>query len=82
MTCYNQGMWRAKGGRTLGYYCFNLSPKSRLNESDMKAVGIGIPSDVGEWICKQLRGQLPDESETPNKLEDYLKQSCRKLNMQ
>ena len=72
-------MWKPKGKRTLGYYCFNLS-RSVLTESDMKAVGIGVPSDVGDWICKQLREQI-HESDTADELEKYFKHSCRKLNV-
>lgn len=75
---YSQGIWKPKGKRTLGYYCFNLSQTTCLKESDMKAVGIGVPSDVGKWICKQLREDIC-ESDTADKLEAYFKHSCRQL---
>ena len=73
-------MWKPKGKRTLGYYCFNLS-QSRLDEGDVKSVGIGVPSDVGEWICKQLREEIHEE-EIADKLEMYFKRSSRKLKVQ
>ena len=79
MKCFNQGMRTSNGSRTLDYYCFCLSPKFKLNESDMKAVDIRVPSDVGNWICERLREQLPKESKTPDRLENYLKRSYRGL---
>ena len=78
MKCFNQGIRTSSGNRTLDYYCFCLS-QSKLTESDMKAVDIRIPTDVGNWICDRLREQLPKESETPGRLEKYLKQSYRGL---
>ena len=66
-----------KGKRTLGYYCFNLS-KSTLDKRDVKAVGIGVPSDVGRWICSQLRDEL-HENDTAKQLEAYFSHSCRRL---
>ena len=77
---YGQGMWAPKGKRTLGYYCFNLS-QSRLEEKDVKAVGIGVPSDVGDWICNQLREEI-HESDTAEKLNKYFKKSSRQLRVQ
>ena len=73
-------MGKPKGKRTLGYYCFNLS-QSSLKESDVKAVGIKVPSDVGDWICKQLREEI-HEGEIADKLEEYFEKSSRKLKVQ
>ena len=70
-------MWVPVGKRTLGYYCFNLH-KSTLDEKDMTAVGIKVPSDVGEWICKQIKDEL-HESDTAEQLKAYFSQSCREL---
>ena len=67
-----------EGRRTLGYYCFNLH-KSTLKDEDMTAVGIGVPSDVGEWICRQIRDEL-HEIDTAEQLKAYFGRSCRKLN--
>lgn len=66
-----------EGKRTLGYYCFNLS-KSTLDDEDVKAVGISVPSDVGEWICQQIRDEL-HEIDTAEQLKSYFSRSCRKL---
>ena len=76
---YDQGMWKPQGKRTLGYYCFNLN-KSRLKERDIKAVGIGVPSDVGSWICKQIREEI-HKDDIADKLEEYFKRSCRKIEL-
>ena len=70
-------MWKPKGRRTLGYYCFDLN-QSSLTENDMRAVGVGVPRDVGNWICKQLRDEI-HVRDTADKLELYFEQSCRKL---
>ena len=73
----DQCFWKPKGKRTLGYYCLDLSG-STLHESDMRAMNIGVPSDVGGWICQQLREDLC-AYDTANKLEEYFKKSCSKL---
>jgi hypothetical protein len=44
----------------------------------MRAVNIGTPSDVGGWICQQLREELR-AYDTAQKLEAYFKRSCREL---
>ena len=72
-----QCFWKPERKRTLGYYCLDLG-SSTLNESDMRAVNIGTPSDVGAWICQQLREEL-HEYDTAKKLAAYFKRSCKKL---
>ena len=76
---YGQGMWTPKGKRTLGYYCFNLSHSS-LEEKDVKDVGIGVPSEVGDWICKQIREEIHND-DIADKLQDYFKRSSRKIKL-
>ena len=65
------------GKRTLGCYSFDLS-RSILSEADMRAVNIGVPSDLGIWLCRQLREEFR-ACDTADKLEAYFKQSCSKL---
>ena len=77
---YGQSMWSPagpNGKRTLGCYCLDLS-HSILTEGDMKAVNIGLPLDVGGWLCQQLREEFC-ACDTADKLEAYFKKSCSKL---
>ena len=78
--CYGQSMWSPggpNGKRTLGCYCFDLS-HSIFCEGNMRAVNIGVPSDVGDWLCQQLREELC-ACDTANQLEAYFKKSCSKI---
>ena len=43
---------RLRGNELLGTIA---STYPILEDEDMTAVGIGVPSDVGEWICMQIR---------------------------
>lgn len=70
-------MWIPKGRRTLGFYCLDLS-RSSLCEGDMKAVNIGVPSDIGRWLCKQLREEIYADS-AADKLEKYIERNCSEL---
>lgn len=74
---YGQCMWKPSGKRTLGCYCLDLHHSS-LCEGDMRAVDIGVPSDVGDWLCQQLREDLC-ACDTADRLEAYFKKSCSKL---
>ena len=74
---YGQGMWKPRGKRTIGCYSFDLS-QSTLKESDIRAANIGVPSDVGAWICQQLKEEL-QASDTADRLEKYFESSCKSL---
>ena len=49
-----------------------------LSESDMRAVNIGVPSDVGDWLCQQLREDLC-ACDAADRLAAYFTKFCSKF---
>ena len=67
-------MWTPVNKRTIGYFCFDLR-SSKFSVSDMINAGIKLPSDVGEWLCNQIRNEI-HMSDAALQLRTYFSYSC------
>ena len=57
--------------RTMEFYCFHRDSDSSVEMESIKAVGIGTPLDVGEWLVDTFRNKL-DQSDLANRLSVFL----------